>query len=701
MKIYLKKIIKKFLISINMLGIVTKYYQLCLKDCNFSRDKKKILQKAIKNIKKITLIRVKHASYNIMTEAIFFKNMCQKAKLSMTKQETFFYNPDFFIFPLFNIPENLRPIGNITVSYDDVLNKGILGLKREIEEFSFKNNDNRFCKSLLEMCDGIEIYSERVYHFVKRNFPEKEKLINTLYRVPLYPAKNFFEALQSILTINSLLWMNGYSLIGLGRLDQILYPFYLHAITQGKISQEEVRLLLKEFIKALHKGFKYKSNVLPGDTGQVIVLGGKDKNEIDRSNELTMLFLDIMEELKLPDPKIVLRVSKNTPVEIWEKAVVLLSEGLGYPLFSNDDVIIPAMKQFGYDEKDVYNYVVSACWEPHIPGISFDQNNIDNLNLVKPLIDLFNKKSFSQIKNFDEFLELYRSELKEYTSLSLKNIEKIKFKPAPLLSLLTKCVEKDISEGGAKYNHMGILTVGLSNVVDSLFNIKRWLKSQLINSFDDIKSLIDTNFKNRPELQYDAKNNGLKFGHDEEEVIALSNDIMYTILAVIENRFNPLGGRYKIGFSSPAFISAGMSLPATPDGRVEKEPLGVHIAYSAASRGNYLELFNFSSKLDYKKIFNGAVTDIIIESGFLNKNLSIFSSLFRTFLECGGAQLQCNVLNSERLLDAIKYPDKYPNLIVRVWGFSAYFRDLPEEYKQLLLKRAMQYEAFNYKYTKV
>ena len=627
MKTYFKKFLKRFLISIGMLEAAKKYYQLCIKNCNFSRNKTKILLQALKNTKKITFVSTNLKNYNVLTEATLFKKMCQVARLSMTNQETFFYYPDFFIIPRYRILQNLATMGNITVNYSAVLNKGIFGLKKDIKETDQKYRNEKFYNALLEVCNGIEIYTKRVQRFVKRNFPGKKELIESLNRVPIYPAKSFFDALQSILIINSLLWTNGYPLIGLGRLDQILYPFYLKDIEKGRISKEKAKQLLREFMKALHKGFKYKSNVLLGDTGQVIVLGGKDKNEVDRSNELTILLLEVMKELKLPDPKVVLRVHKNMDLKVWNRAMELLSEGVGYPLFSNDDVIIPALQKFGYEPEDTYNYVVSACWEPHIPGMSFDQNNVISLNLLEPLVNLFNKNSLFHVKSFNELVELYKSELRTYTLSSLQRIEKLKFKPSPLLSLLTGCKEKDISEGGAKYNHMGILTVGLSNTVDSLLNVKRWMESRIINSLDEIKELIDTNFENSPELLYDARNKGLKFGNDEEEVIALSNDIIHTVLAVTEDKFNPLGGRYKVGFSSPSFIDLGKYLPATPDGRKRGEPLGVNIS-PAHGKVTYVELFNFSSKLDYMKIFNGAVTDVIIEESFLKKNLDIFINLF-------------------------------------------------------------------------
>jgi len=691
----LKKPLKTFLSYFGLLEAARKYFNLCIKDCNFEKKPFKLLWALIRNIKKVKFIAVRNQDYNLLTEAVLFKEMCKKARLTMKVEETFFYYPDFFILPICKIPTNLLTIGNITVNYAEVLNKGIFGLEEELKQLYLNNElEEIFYLALLEICEGIKIYSNRVKYFVEKKFPNKSELINCLERVPFLPAQSFFEALQCILTLNSLLWTAGYPLIGLGRLDQILYPFYLNDIKKGILSKDKAKILIKEFLKSLHKGFKYKSNVLPGDTGQVIVLGGRDYMRNDQSNELTFIFMEVMKDLKLPDPKIVLRVHKNTPEEVWYTAIDLLLEGLGYPLFSNDDVIIPALQKFGYELHDSYNYVVSACWEPHIPGVSFDQNNIINLNLLEPLVNLFNSNLVNGIKSFEEFLELYKSELAKYTTMSIKAVEQIRIKPAPLLSLLTGCRKKDISEGGAKYNHLGILTSGLGNTVNSLLNIKRWINERKL-TFSDIKALMDSNFQKDPILLYDAINKGFKFGNDNEEVIELSNNIMNTILSIIENKINPLGGKYKVGYSSPSFIDFGKRLPATPDGRKDKEPLNVHISPPHGSI-TLIELFNFSSKLDYTKIFNGAVTDIIIDIVFLKKHFDVFVNLFKSFVLINGAQLQCNVFDYKKLLDAFKHPDKYPDLIVRVWGFSTYFRDLPNQYKQLIIQRARQYATFNH-----
>lgn len=693
-----KKTLKKTVGGIlNLLGLriaARRYFNLCLKDNNFEYNKKGIMRKAFQNIRKIKIVTLHNWKYTELTEAILFKKMCQSARFSMAADEEFLYSPDFFLIPVYRLPKNLTMIGNLTINYYEILTKGVNGIEEEVRKCSSTIGSRLHNNALQTVIEGIRIYQKRAYNFVLKHFPQKRELIAALKRVPSEPSGSFFEALQSILMINSFLWMNGHSLIGLGRLDQYLYPFYLRDLESGKINTEKARELLKQFIMALNKGYKYKSNALPGDTGQVIVLGGVNESGKDTSNELTLLFFDVMEELSLPDPKIVLRVHKNTPNHVWERAMKLLTRGLGYPLFSNDDVLVSCLREFGYDSKDAYNYSVSACWEPLIPGVSLDQNNMGDINFLFPLVKILSEYQLDGFNSYMDFLTLYNSELEKYVEDIINRIEKVKFQPSPLLSLLTGAFSKDISEGGTKYNHIGILTVGLSNTVDALLNIKRWYESGKF-SLRDLKETVLDNFGSNSALLNDALKNGPKFGQDSDEVISLTNELMRKAYDVIRTKSNIFGGRYKIGFSSPSFVEVGKNLPSTPDGRKSGEPLGVHIS-PAHGRITYVELFNFSSRLDYHTAFNGCVTDIMVEDDLIKNNIAVFINMFKAFFKSGGAQLQCNVLSYRDLIDAFEHPDKYPNLIVRVWGFSTYFKDLPEEYKQLLLERVKRYELGGY-----
>jgi len=686
-KSMVKCIVKFILGSLYMIEAAKKYYLLCRKNCGFVKDRKKILVFALKNIHNIVFVKCK-AKNPVVREGILFKEICKKARLHVDDNSTFVYYPDFYILKIMANDTSII-LGNITINYKIVLDKGIIALKKEIESLPFKNDHDN---ALITVCEGIEIYITRLISFLEDNYPKEKDLVNLITRVPLYPANSLKEALQSILLINSLIWMNDHSLVGLGRLDQILYPYYIKDINDGVISREEAEILISSFIETLHKGFKYKSNTLLGDTGQVIVLGGINYCAEECDNELTLMFMKVMKKLKLPDPKIVLRISPKTSEHVWREAMDLLNQGLGYPLFSNDDVIIPALIEYGYDNIDAYNYVVSACWEPHIAGVSLDQNNICTLNFLTPLQNIFrSKETIVTIKSFGDLFNIYLNELDKYVMNILKHIESIKFRPSPLLSLLTSCEGKDIAYGGAKYNNLGILSVGISNVVDSFLNIMRYLERNNNTSLMKLQEILMNNYEGYEDLMYYFKMNGLKFGNDDENVIKITNILIDHVSRILRNYTNSLGGKYKLGLSSPTFLEHGKQNDASPDGRKKGEPLGIHISFTH-KEGDYMSLFNFSSQLNYQIAFNGAVTDVVIDSGFLRRNFNNFICLFKTFFLKGGAQLQCNVLDYKTLSDALKNPEVFPNLVVRVWGFSAYFKDLPREYQELIVERARQYE---------
>jgi len=170
----IKDSLKTFLYYFGLLEAVRKYYNLCIKECIFERKTMKVLRFLLKNFKNIKIILVKNQNNILLKEAILFKEICKKAKLIMKEEEVFFYNPDFFILPIYKIPLNLYPLGNITVNYAEVLNKGILGIEKEIKQLYSNNDKNTFYFALLETCEGIKIYSNRVRMFIKKQFPEKK-----------------------------------------------------------------------------------------------------------------------------------------------------------------------------------------------------------------------------------------------------------------------------------------------------------------------------------------------------------------------------------------------------------------------------------------------------------------------------------------------------------------------------------------------
>ncbi len=539
------------------------------------------------------------------------------------------------------------------------------------------------------MLESIELLIDRQIDEIKKsNRKDKDKYISFFENIKYDEAKTFEEALQRILFFNQILWQTGHKLNGWARLDKSLSRVY----EKDNITKNEALNLIKSFLKVAHENYYYKSNAIAGDTGQIIVLGGKKENGEYFCNDLTSLFIQAVKELNLPDPKLILRVCENTPRHTWESALDCISTGVGSPLLSNDDVIIPKLINFGYLKKDAYNYVVSACWEPAPLGVGWELNNIDSIVFLKPLNDLLDNEDLSLFVDFNSFYKEYKKYLANHISRVIEDVNNLNWEEDPLLSLfIDGCDEKqtDISQGGAIYNNYGLTSVSLSNTVNSLLNIKKFVFNNKEFSLTEFNSFRKSNFDD--ELLDKLKESNLKFGLDDEEVINLTNDIIDNVSKVFKNNSNKYCGKFKFGLSSPSFIGGSTDVEASFDGRRNFEPFNVHIS---SDNSDYMELMRFASKLDYNENkFNGNVVDFMVTPTFIKNNFDKFLDFLILSFKLGIFQMQMNVTSSETLIKAKENPELYPNLIVRVWGFSAYFNDLPEDYQNLLIKRALENEG--------
>lgn len=503
-------------------------------------------------------------------------------------------------------------------------------------------------------------------------------------RVTLEKPHDLKSALQSILLWNALLWQTGHNLVGLGRLDKVLAKYPL---------PENAEDLLCDFLKTLHCEYTFKSGVLKGDTGQIILLGGLDENGEYFCNEYTKLFIKCVEKIHLPDPKLLLRCSKNMPKELMELSMECNATGIGSPLFSNDDIVIPKLIDFGYEANDAYNYGVSACWEPLSIGNSLEQNNLANVEYGSCMHQVLVDEMLSECSTFDDVLNVFYKKL-ENNSIQIKiGLDKIAWEDDPLLSLMMG-LNTDIAEGGAKYNDYGILSVGMSAAVNSLLNIKKFVFEEHKYTLKDVQKIILDNYQNSVDdfALFSENENG--YGTESDEAISLTNKIIAKTETFFKDYRNKFGGEVKFGLSSPGYLMIGQNCGATLDGRKAGEAFQTHIS---RDKGEPLtEIMNFESKLKFTGTSaNANVLDVMVPSSLLKDNVDKFATYMMAGIKAGIFQLQMNVLSYAQLVDAKAHPEKYPNLIVRVWGFSAYFNDLPEEYKDHLINRAKQMEHIN------
>ena len=613
---------------------------------------------------------------SLKSKGMQFKKLVDTVKINPAPSDSFFYSIDEFV-----APKTIeRILDNITIDYSIVINSFI---------DSSKYDNSIFGTNEKHIIEGLKYYIKKIQKDEKlaKCFEIQIREINTLFE---RPADSLHSALQRILFVNQWMWQTGHFDNGLGHLDWLLEDLYYKEIKNGA-KKENIYKMLKDFFSILHEFYWAKSAKLPGDIGQIIILGGIDQSGEYHYNDLTYMFLNCAKELKIPDPKVLLRVSRKTPDKVIDVALDCLLTGIGGPVFSNDDVVIPKLIEFGFSEGQATRYITSACWEPMVINGAIEQNNIGCLNFAMPIKKMM-AVEYANITSSDELIEIYKSLLEEYLHDMLFYLDNKNFECDPYVSLFYEnCLESgiDISEGGGNQFNLGITGVGMSTAVNSLLNMKEALDGGTHNLSEIINACRD-NYDNFGDLRQELENAKNRYGQDKDEVIEMTNNILRFTTSIVEKHKTKYGGKYKFGLSSPRYIMESKNFPATPDGRKNGEPFDVHI--SGKNGISPVELMLFASKLDYGvDRINANVVDFILQPSLFQYQDKI-RNLIRGGLNEGVFQIQINVVSSETLLNAQQHPEQYRSLIVRVWGFSAYFVELPKEYQDNLIRRTQNSE---------
>lgn len=580
-----------------------------------------------------------------------------------------------------------RHLASITADYRVVIRSNLDEIRQRLN--FHKGTNNIFVQYMMGIISAVEQKAESIAK--KTPSCEREKYLISLFPNLLYrDCLTFDECLQKILFYNGLLWQSGHSHNGLGRLDYLLYTYYLNDITTGIETYESAKSKLKDFCLVLGYQSYDKSLSLIGDTGQYILLGGIDEHGDNVDNELTRMFLEIFTEIKVPDPKLIFRENKETPEDTWMRCIKCLLNGCGSPLFMNEQLIMDNMVKFGYSKDDVWNLGTSACWEPLIIGKSSCQNNpFPSIVAYNALVNVLNKKN-----DYASFCFLFEAVKKELTLLSPKQVQDFDFDYAPIYTLFdTDSLRKgkDFAHKGSKYMYQGAQVLSLPNLVNSLMNIKEYVYDKHIVSLNDCCDIIDHNYEGREDLwQLFHSASGERFGSSTPDVLNITNELIVCISKALESVFSN-GEPIKFGLSSPNYVDQAVNTPASLDGRKAGEPYAVHIS-PVSSSIDINEIIQFACNLHYPyNCLNGNVVDFIISTSY-QKTPDKLVSIIKNAFNHGLYQMQLNVLDKQILIDAKAHPEKYPNLVVRVWGFSAYFNDLPDSYKDNLIARSETYE---------
>lgn len=558
-------------------------------------------------------------------------------------------------------------VSNMCPEYGEIIKDGLLKRAEFADEYG-----KREIAAIIDLADRYRAEAEKL---------GRTDIAESLVNIPRYGAANFREALQFLRILHYALWLEGSYHNTVGRFDKYMYPYLKKDMDNGIYTEDSALELIEDFFISFNKDSDLYTGVQQGDNGQSMVLGGVDEDGNDVFNLLSKLCLKASKNLMMIDPKINLRVNKNTPMEIFELGSELTKAGLGFPQYSNDDIVIEGLERVGYDRRDAADYAVAACWEFIIPGKGADIPNIGALSFPK----VVNKAMYEHLMSCDTFNDfegkVYDEIAKECDSICGK-IKDIWIVPSPLM----KVYMPDI-----KYHNFGIHGTGIATATDSLYAIKKHIYEVRDIQKHELLEAVRSDFELHSELLPKLRFHTEKMGNDVDEVDNIATDLLKCFSDNLSKRKNCMGGSFRAGTGSAMYyLWHANEIGASADGRRKGEPFGTNFSPSlfAKINGPFSVIKSFT-KQDFVNAVNGGPLTLEFHHSMVSDDECVkkVAALVKAYITLGGIQLQLNVVNIEKMKDAQKYPEKYPQLVVRIWGWSAYFVELDREFQNHVIKR--------------
>ena len=604
--------------------------------------------------------------------------------------------------------------------YAKVLRIGFKGIKSEVEaeldkcditdpDFPQKENFLRAARSICEA--GILLggrYAELAAEMAKKEKCEirrKEllKMAEICSHVPAQGAKSFFEATQSLWLAHILTCgEDGINANSIGRLDQILYPYYKNDAAKGIISKDDAMEIMEELGGKLYLDYD----------AQAIVIGGLDKKGNHAANELTAIILDATDKLDFIRD-ISVRLDSKSPDALIEHCAKLIIKGGGIPFIFNDDCFVKALAERGISAEDARDYAPIGCIELTIPGKANPHAVSGWINSTKCLeLALFGGKDpasgiqlgpktpdLTEIASYGEFWNAYRAQLEHFAKKMVYfcnrgELQQREFGPLPCWSVLTDdCIKRgrDITNGGAIYNYHSICFLGTANTADSFCVVKKLVfEDKKIRPANLLKSL-KNNFKGGETLRQLLLKGAPKYGNDVPEVDLIAKKVDEHFIRFMDQFRTPLKGRYFVHlFSFLCNIGFGKTTGATPDGRLSGEPLAYSLsAQQGRDEKGLTAMLKSLSKLphDMAAGASAAIVEISPKMFEGGDGVKRMANIIKTLLSLRIGQIQFNVVTAERLKLAQREPDKYGNISVRVAGFSQMFKLIGKELQDHIIAR--------------
>lgn len=618
---------------------------------------------------------------------------------------------DFYCKPI----ENLSTFKwqHATPDYNTIIKLGIKGLKENIcnskKKFDPASDEADFLDCLETVADTLTEWAHKcsLQALIAAQNTKNEqfrknliRLSDTLKRIPENPPKTLYEA---ILFINILF---AYDPDSVGTLDRTLYPYYKSDLENGIETRESAKELLGEFFLMLQANTPIDSCNFTRGAESHFCVGGYNEYKEDVFNDFSMLILETLMELPTFIPQVSLRWTKKLPFETFKQILhMAVNDDNKRIAFINDEVKIHSamhINRFPFEIACTYSAV--GCNEVAYPGEFVSRSS--NTNILRSVENTIygRTEDIVNVQSFDEFFEIYKSELTKDIDLMLKyDDEYMKVRGRDnyyATSLLfTDCIEngKSFTKGACKYTTTRIGLIGVTNVIDSLSVIKQFVYDEKITDMRTLTDALKNNWNGSEELLAAIKAKGNFFGNDDETSNYIAKLLFDTLYEHVRDKKSMLG--YHIGFGNLQGYNVhhrwfGAKTKATPDGRHDGDMLKFGLSQSDGyDREGLTALLNSAAKCDPHGIITGGsnVTNINIDEQLVKNenNFPKTAKMLETYFQNGGSQFQLNFVLREDLENAKISPEEYKNLRVRVSGFSDYFVKLEDSLQDEIIKRTV------------
>ncbi len=609
--------------------------------------------------------------------------------------------------------------------YAKVLRQGYAGIRTEVEAHlataditapDYPQREN-FWHAALDVCDaGILLgrrYAAAARHLADRadsdaEYQRLQRLAVLCERVPAHGARTLEEAVQSLWLAHILTCgEDGINANSIGRLDQILFPYYTADRSAGRMDRRQTGALMQELACKLYLDYDV----------QAIVLGGLDRNGHDAVNDLSYIILEATRDVDFVRD-VSLRLHRHTPADFLQLGAEMIARGGGIPFLFNDECFVPALVDHGIAREDARDYAPIGCIELTVPGKANPHAVSGWFNGLKCLeLALFGGKDpqsgqplgpatppLPAMASFDALLEAYRQQVEYFAARMVYQcnrgeLEQRERGPLPCWSTLTDaCIERgrDITNGGPVYNYHSICFLGTANLADALAAVRHLVFDTGKLTPERLLDALRADFAHDEDVRHEDVRQMLlhqapKYGNDDASVDALGRLVSEHFIGIMDRMRSPLGGRYHVHlFSFHVNLAFGKAVGATPDGRRAGAPLAYSLsAHQGRDVNGITALLNTLARMPHARAAGATAAIVELDPQVVAgpEGVVRLVQLIRGAIDMGVGQLQWNVTTKERLQQAQADPERYGNIAVRVAGYSQMFRLLGRELQDHIIAR--------------